>query len=331
MACVPTLSRRKPNSGSSSISTSAIIQLVEGSDPTKSMPAALRTRLRPPSQPTRYSRSQRRVAGQLDIDAGVVLGEAHHLAATKDRNAELGDPVGQDRLELALPQRKPVVVAGREVADVQRDPAEPLHLHDLTRREEPLGDAALIEHLDGARVQPAGARSVDLLVGAPFDDGDVDPRQRQLARQHQPGRAASGDHHRVVGLVPCPTTVVLGSYQMVEPHVANVPQQRRGNVASPATSGRPEGVRHASFLHRVCGSRAVAGWRCRRQFGGRGHRARQRRLRSIPSSARGNSRWPSFRTTSPRSSPSTPTGRIRRPTLTAASASGRGQRPGRAR
>ena len=65
-------------------------------------------------------RSERRVAGQLDIDAGVVLREAHHLAATKDRNPELTDPVGQDALEVALPERKPVVVAGGEVADVQR-------------------------------------------------------------------------------------------------------------------------------------------------------------------------------------------------------------------
>ena len=44
--------------------------------------------------------------------------------------------------------------------------------------------------------RPAGSRSVDLLVGASFDDDDVDPRQRQLARQHQPGRTASCDHHR---------------------------------------------------------------------------------------------------------------------------------------
>jgi hypothetical protein len=35
-------------------STSAMIQLVKGSTPTKSIPAALRTTLRPPSQPTRY-------------------------------------------------------------------------------------------------------------------------------------------------------------------------------------------------------------------------------------------------------------------------------------
>jgi hypothetical protein len=38
--------------GSSSISTSARIQLIVGSVPGKSIPAAVRTRLRPPSQPT---------------------------------------------------------------------------------------------------------------------------------------------------------------------------------------------------------------------------------------------------------------------------------------
>src|ERR1700682_4436910 len=47
-------------------------------------------------------RSERRVAGQLDIDAAVVLSEAHHLAATKDRDPELTDPASQDELEVAL-------------------------------------------------------------------------------------------------------------------------------------------------------------------------------------------------------------------------------------
>ena len=42
------------------VSTSAISQLVVGSHPGKSMPAALRITLRPPSHPTRYSRPQRR-------------------------------------------------------------------------------------------------------------------------------------------------------------------------------------------------------------------------------------------------------------------------------
>ena len=53
-----------------SISTSAIIQLVEGSKPTKSIPADLRTRLRPPSQPDEVLRSQRRAVRQLNIDPG---------------------------------------------------------------------------------------------------------------------------------------------------------------------------------------------------------------------------------------------------------------------
>ena len=51
-------------------------------------------------------RPERRVPGHLDIDAGVVLREAHHLPATKDRNPELTDPVRQDGLEEALPQRR---------------------------------------------------------------------------------------------------------------------------------------------------------------------------------------------------------------------------------
>ena len=72
-------------------------------------------------------RAERRAVGDLDIDAGVVLREAHHLAAAKDRNPELTDPVGQDRLEVALPEREHVVVAGGEVADVQGDQGEALH------------------------------------------------------------------------------------------------------------------------------------------------------------------------------------------------------------
>ena len=48
-------------------------------------------------------------------------------------------------------------------------------------------------------VQAACARAGEVLAGAPLDDGDVDARQRQLARQHQPRRTASGDHHRMLG------------------------------------------------------------------------------------------------------------------------------------
>jgi hypothetical protein len=53
-------------------------------------------------------------------------------------------------------------------------------------REEPVGDPALIEDLDGARVQTARARAGELLAGAPLDDRDVDPRQRQLTASISP-------------------------------------------------------------------------------------------------------------------------------------------------
>ena len=108
-----------PNSGSSVISTSASRLLVVGSQPGNSMPAALRTRLRPPSHPTRYSRPQRLAVGQLDVDAGVVLREARHLTSAIDRHRQLADPAGQDALDVVLPQPEPVGVAGGKVADVQ--------------------------------------------------------------------------------------------------------------------------------------------------------------------------------------------------------------------
>ena len=59
--------------------------------------------------------------------------------------------------------------------------------------EEPIGDAALIENLDRARVQTPCEPTVEFLAGAPLDNGNVDARQCQLARQHQAGRARAHD------------------------------------------------------------------------------------------------------------------------------------------
>ena len=70
----------------------------------------------------------------------------------------------------------------------------------LALGQEPLGDAALIEQLDRPRVEPAGPRAVQLLLGPPLEDGDVDPGQRQLGRQHHPRRAAADDRDRTVTL-----------------------------------------------------------------------------------------------------------------------------------
>ena len=48
----------------------------------------------------------------------------------------------------------------------------------------------------------AGAGAVDLLAAPPLDNANIDPRQRQFARQHQPRRAASDNHHGMSGHTP---------------------------------------------------------------------------------------------------------------------------------
>jgi hypothetical protein len=70
------------------------------------------------------------------------------------------------------------VVAGGKVADVQGGPAETLDLGRLSIREKPIGDPALIEHLDRPRLKAARTRAGQVLAVAPLDDRDVDPRQR---------------------------------------------------------------------------------------------------------------------------------------------------------
>ena len=63
---------------------------------------------------------------------------------------KIADPAGKNALDVVLPQREPVVVPGGKVADVQRDLGAPRDLRHLSLREEPIGDSALIEDLDGA-------------------------------------------------------------------------------------------------------------------------------------------------------------------------------------
>ena len=114
------------------------------------MPAALRTRLRPPSHPTRYLRPERLAVGQLDVDPDVMLRETGDVDAVVDLHAQLADPAGQDPLDVVLPQPEPVGMPRRKVADVQTDAGEPRDLCHLSLRKEPVGDATLVEDLDGA-------------------------------------------------------------------------------------------------------------------------------------------------------------------------------------
>ena len=115
------------------------------------------------------------------------------------------------RLDSVLPQREPVGVPGGKVADVQTDPSETRDLRHLPLCKEPISDSTLIEHLDGARVQTARARTNEVLAGAPLDNSNVDARQRQFACQHQSRRACSDDRHRMIDhrhtpVVPAATT-----------------------------------------------------------------------------------------------------------------------------
>ncbi len=95
-------------------------------------------------------RPQRLAVGQRDVDAGAVLRETGDLNAVGNRHRQLADPAGQDALDMFLPQPEPVGVAGGKVADVQSHRGEARDLGHLSLREEPIGDATLIEDLDGA-------------------------------------------------------------------------------------------------------------------------------------------------------------------------------------
>ncbi len=200
-------------------------------------------------------RAQRRAVRHLHVDAGVVLHEARHLTSAIDRHRQLVDPAGEDALDVVLPQREPVVVPRGKVADIQRDPGEARDLGGRALREEPIGDPALIEDLDRARVQAARARAGEVLAGAPFDEGDIDAGERQLAREHEPRRPRSDDHHGVLGHrrpspIPGPTTGPTCSRSSFAVPGARIFSPRvlpgRARFSSPAIMGTARALIQAS-------------------------------------------------------------------------------------
>ena len=169
--------------------------------------------------PDEIPRAQRLAVGQPDIDPGVVLREARHLTPVVDAHRQLGDPGGHDPLDLVLEDRERIRMTRREVAHVHHGRAERRGLSHLTLREEPIGDPALIQHLDRARVNSAGPRVGEHVIGTPLDDRDVDLRQRQLGRQHHPRRTASGDDHRMLRHRHTP----LGTRRMTRAFRSSIP------------------------------------------------------------------------------------------------------------
>ena len=104
----------------------------------------------PAVAPDEIFRPERLTIAQLDINAGVVLREACNLSSAIDGHRQFVDPARENALDVVLPKPEPVIVPGGKVADVQRSSGEPSHLRHLPFSEEAIGDATLIEDLDGA-------------------------------------------------------------------------------------------------------------------------------------------------------------------------------------
>src|SRR6185369_4742192 len=108
----------------------------------------------------------------------------------------------------------------------------------LALGQEPVGDAALIEHLERARVQAAGpgACPFELARRASFDDRDVDAGQGQLGAQHHPGRAGSRDDDRVFGRDRHPRIVSTPRALAASP----TPRETIGTDPKPAFGAAPD-------------------------------------------------------------------------------------------
>src|SRR6185312_10370641 len=119
---------------------------------------------------------------ELYVDVRVGLREARHLAFAIEPHRQLVDPLGENALDVVLPQGEDVVVSRRKIADVQRNTKVDGGIR-AALREEPIGDSSLIEYLDRARMHTARARPQQLLLGAALDNRDIDIRERQLGRQ----------------------------------------------------------------------------------------------------------------------------------------------------
>ena len=127
-------------------------------------------------------------------------------------------------------------MARREVADVQGRPRVADARVRPARRDEAIGDAALVEHLERSGVEPSGPPPVELLVGPPLDDEDIDPRQRQLGREHQPRRSPSRDHHLMLGHRRSPAFAMHASHGR---QVRHWPQARRPERGGRRYDGPP--------------------------------------------------------------------------------------------
>jgi hypothetical protein len=112
---------------------------------------------------------------------------------------QFADPVRDYALDMFLPKGEAIVVTGGKIADVQMSHRESPDLGDLPLGQEPVGDAALIKDLDGTCAEPTSTRAGQGLIRTPLNYGDIDARQSQFTRQHQPCRTCADDDYRMFG------------------------------------------------------------------------------------------------------------------------------------
>jgi hypothetical protein len=103
-----------------------------------------------PVAPDEILRPDGLAVGQLDVDATIILGECRHFTSPIDRYCQLGNPVGQEALDMVLPQPGHIVMPGGKISDVELGQVEVHDVIDLSSREESIGDSTLIEDLNGA-------------------------------------------------------------------------------------------------------------------------------------------------------------------------------------
>ena len=130
------------------------------------------------------------------VTPSFVLAQPDHFAAAPDLGAEFGGALGQQALGDGLRDAEDVRVRGVQPVRPRLGDAgeETADRELLAEREEPLQQAALVHHLDAARVQ---AERADCSVGsASFSSTSTSHAvQPQLAGQHQAGRSAAGNDH----------------------------------------------------------------------------------------------------------------------------------------
>ena len=114
------------------------------------MPAALRNHAASAIAADEIFRTQRATVVERNVDAVVLLHEARDFPSAIDRHAQLADPLGQDALDVVLPESEHIVVPSGKVADVEREQVEAHGRMPLSLRDEPIRDAALIEYFDRA-------------------------------------------------------------------------------------------------------------------------------------------------------------------------------------